>query len=71
MSQSDVYNILKSDPTRWFTCKEVKEILLSKGYSNGTIINVNNDLLKLATFNIILTKMTLEINSKRVYKYSN
>lgn len=54
MGQTDVWHFLldqkKKDPNRWFRVCDVQEALRKKGFGNGTIRGVSNDLLVLANF---------------------
>ena len=58
MSQQDCLDFLKErkdvDPHKWFTVKEIQEGLKQKGFGNGTIKNVTNDLYMLMRFGDVL-----------------
>jgi hypothetical protein len=56
IGQTEVYDCLKElrkISKRWHTINEVKNYLIGKGYTNGTIKNVANNLLQLSSFNMI------------------
>ena len=60
MGQTDVYDILKEehnkDKDKWFSVNAIKEILKLKGFSEAVIRAAPNDLIKLASFNLIEVK---------------
>lgn len=59
MSQSEVHDFLieqRKKTDKWFTIKEVKNELKLKGFSNGQIQGVTDDLFKLSVFNLIQWK---------------
>ncbi len=43
----------KSRPTEWFTVAEVKEELVRKGFSNGSVQKAFSHLLKLSMFKLV------------------
>lgn len=72
MSQTEVVDFLgeqyKKDSKRWFTVKEIREGLNKKGFSNGIIKGIPNDLFKLALFNQIQCKAVGILNQHKEFK---
>lgn len=76
MGQYDVYDWLKScyelEPERWFTPQDVMEGLRCRGLSNGYIMNVRTQLIKLAVADMVeykdLDKRGIS-NYKKVFRY--
>ena len=56
MGQQEVLQLLKEyrkTSANWFTIRQIKDGLISKGYSKNYVNGVPNDLLKLASFSQI------------------
>lgn len=60
MCQEDVSTFLEEqqeiNSNKWFTITQVQKGLKEKGFSNGVILGVRDDLYKLAAFNLIRFK---------------
>lgn len=76
MGQWDVYEWLKCKYEcgiyTWFTPKDVEQGLREQGFTNGYLINIRTDLIKLSVANCIeykdLDKTGLS-NYKKVFRY--
>ena len=54
MGTNETHSLLeeleKEQPGKWYSVADIKERLVKKGFSNGTIQKTNNNLLRLASF---------------------
>jgi hypothetical protein len=56
MGQQEVHDILKElrkESSKWYTVGEIKQAMLTKGYTENYLRGVTDDLFRLATFNFI------------------
>jgi len=57
MGKNEILKLLfeldKVDPGKWYSVKEIKDILTSKGSSMGVVNRTCNSLLNLSAFNIL------------------
>lgn len=56
MGQQEVHEVmleLRRKSNKWHTVKEIKDVMLEKGYSINYLRGVSDDLYRLSTFNFI------------------